>query len=203
MYEAMTFMRNLMENKYALTPAAVGQSIPFYGKAVAMWPSSRPRLVSVVNSYIDVDFVPMPALTDAPRTAVGTIGYAMNAKSNVKAAAWQFIRFVITEQGQELYGSVGTGVPVLKSLAEEGLWTKYLDDRRLNHRAFTMYPERDTFQNYMYTMPFTKQSEVFNTIGYMVYNLSYDNFGITATVPDKLRALLATTQEKLEIIKNK
>lgn len=203
MYNAMKFMRQLMENKYALKPASKGSSIPFYGKAAAMWTSSRPRLVSVVNSYIDVDFVPMPALTAAPRTAVGTIGYAMNSKSAVKAAAWQFMRFIITEQGQELYGSVGTGVPVLKTLSEDGLWTKYLADKNLNHKAFTMYPERDAFQNYTYGLPITKQAEAFNTVGDMVNNLSYDDYGIKTPSSDKLKTLLENTQDKLVIIKNK
>ena len=49
---------------------------------------------------------------------------------------WDFIKFVITTEGQEVAGASGSNVPVLKSLYADGAWRKVAKLSGMNHEAF-------------------------------------------------------------------
>ncbi|MBR2385607.1 MAG: carbohydrate ABC transporter substrate-binding protein [Clostridia bacterium] len=80
--------------------------------------------------------------------AAGNSGYAMNyyyynqsvtVKGVTKSYAdicWDFIKFVITTEGQEVAGASGSNVPVLKSLYADGAWRKVAKLSGMNHEAF-------------------------------------------------------------------
>lgn len=60
----------------------------------------------------------------------GCSGYAMYSKSVNVAAAWQFLKHVVSVEGQNAYSETGDCVPVLKSLLddENAAWRKALPD---------------------------------------------------------------------------
>ena len=123
----------------------------FLKKGAAMWFTVRPRLQAVIGAGIDVDFLPLPF----EHVAAGNSGYAIttqatkrvssniegNTKSNAEYA-WEFIKFIITEPGQEVFGETGTGIPVLRSLATTGKWLQY-HDPDLHHEVFIGTEEED------------------------------------------------------------
>jgi ABC-type glycerol-3-phosphate transport system substrate-binding protein len=90
-----------------------------------------------------VDFLPFPAQA----IGAGCSGYAItkekaNATQTVngvsktnKELCWDFIKYIITEEGQQVAGSFGTSVPILKSLEENGAWTKAMGEDK-NHAAW-------------------------------------------------------------------
>ena len=90
-----------------------------------------------------VDFLPFPAKA----IGAGCSGYAItkekaNATQTVngvsktnKELCWDFIKYIITEEGQQVAGSFGTSVPILKSLKENGEWTKAMGEDK-NHAAW-------------------------------------------------------------------
>ncbi len=90
-----------------------------------------------------IDFLPMPCKS----IAAGCSGYGIvkkhaeevrevkGEKRTVKDLAWDFIKYIITEDGQEAAGKTGLSVPVLKSLAKTGEWRKAID-ASLNHDAW-------------------------------------------------------------------
>ena len=90
-----------------------------------------------------VDFLPFPAKA----IGAGCSGYAItkekaNATQTVngvsktnKELCWDFIKYIITEEGQEVAGSFGTSVPILKSLEENGAWMKAMGEDK-NHAAW-------------------------------------------------------------------
>ena len=90
-----------------------------------------------------VDFLPFPAKA----IGAGCSGYAItkekaNATQTVngvtktnKELCWDFIKYIITEEGQQVAGSFGTSVPILKSLKENGEWTKAMGEGK-NHAAW-------------------------------------------------------------------
>lgn len=90
-----------------------------------------------------VDFLPFPAKA----IGAGCSGYAItkekaNATQTVngvsktnKELCWDFIKYIITEEGQQVAGSFGTSVPILKSLEENGEWTKAMGEDK-NHAAW-------------------------------------------------------------------
>ncbi len=90
-----------------------------------------------------IDFLPFPA----EEIGAGCSGYAITrakadetqtangvTKTN-KELCWDFIKYIITQEGQEVAGSFGTSVPVLKSLEKTGSWTKAMGEDK-NHSAW-------------------------------------------------------------------
>lgn len=80
--------------------------------------------------------------------AAGNSGYAINyyyfnqsvtVKGVTKSyhdICWDFIKFVITEDGQEAAGASGSNIPVLKSLRDDGAWRHVEDLQGMNHDAW-------------------------------------------------------------------
>ena len=50
--------------------------------------------------------------------------------------SWDFIKYIITEEGQEVAGKTGLNIPVLKSLYETGEWRKVESLGSMNHDAW-------------------------------------------------------------------
>ena len=80
--------------------------------------------------------------------AAGNSGYAMNyyyynqsvtvngVTKSYADICWDFIKFIITEDGQEVAGASGSNVPVLKSLYADGAWRHVAELEGMNHEAF-------------------------------------------------------------------
>lgn len=107
---------------------------------------SRPIVVGQANQLgaDSIDFLPFPG----EKVAVGCSGYGIttvheNEEQTVNGEtrkagdlAWDFVKFIITQEGQEVAGETGLSIPVMKSLLEDGAWTKWNADQNLNHAAF-------------------------------------------------------------------
>ncbi len=108
---------------------------------------ARPTVYGFYNSLKamgqEVDVLPFPT----QKIAAGCSGYGITTywaeeeqtangvtKKN-KDICWDFIKYVITEQGQEVAGVTGVSSPVLKSLQQTGTWRTALS-ATLNHDAF-------------------------------------------------------------------
>ena len=80
--------------------------------------------------------------------AAGNSGYAINNYYHDKTVTvngvtksyddicWEFIKFIITEEGQNVAGATGHNIPVLKSLRESGEWTEVEGLENMNHFAW-------------------------------------------------------------------
>ena len=80
--------------------------------------------------------------------AAGNSGYAINyyySRQSVSVngvtksyldICWDFIKFIITEEGQEVAGESGSNIPVLKSLLEDGAWRHVPELEGMNHDAW-------------------------------------------------------------------
>ena len=90
-----------------------------------------------------VDFLPFPAkaigagcsgyaITKEKANATQTVG---NVTKTNKELCWEFIKYIITEEGQEVAGAFGTSVPILKSLEKEGAWKEAMGTDK-NHDAW-------------------------------------------------------------------
>jgi multiple sugar transport system substrate-binding protein len=65
----------------------------------------------------DWDVAPLPA-GKSPATILHSDGYCMTAATKDKDAAWKFIEFANSAEGQKIIASTGRTVPSLKSVAE-------------------------------------------------------------------------------------
>ena len=111
---------------------------------------SRPLVLAMSKNLKDattgeplIDFLPFPA----EYVGAGCSGYGIITKhaeeeqtvngvtKKVKDICWDFIKFVISEEGQELAGSTGFMQPILKSLEAGGAWRSAISSD-LNHGAW-------------------------------------------------------------------
>ena len=197
-------------------PGYSKESANFLGKGAAMWFQVRPRLQAIVNAGIDVDFLPMP--TD--KIGAGCSGYAISAEAkkrldttsipggntkNNAELAWEFIKWIITEQGQEIFGATGSGVPVLKSLEKTGAWLEY-KSASLNHAAFTAKQDCDINLNKVRIYQPQNQAMIFNEIGSLILTVMKSNtwdgspYGATPVSPgnfNKLSTEVAAHKNKI------
>lgn len=122
-------------------PTDTNQSL-FNQKKAGMWLAVRPEVASIPAS-IDYDFLPTPFAV----SGVGCGGYAITAKSATKEVngkkvsdyAWDFLKYVISEDGQNELSKSGLLVPAIQSLKDSGVWTTYGNTASVTHNysAFT------------------------------------------------------------------
>ena len=84
----------------------------------------------------------------AKDVAAGNSGYAISRVYDGKGItvngvtksyndlSWDFIKFIITEEGQEVAGKTGLNIPVLKSLRDNGEWKKVEALGSMHHEAW-------------------------------------------------------------------
>ncbi len=116
----------------------------FNQKSAAFWLAVRPEVANI-PAGIDYDFLPNPFAY----AGVGCGGYAITNKADGKTFgdkkisqyAWEFLKYVVSEDGQNALSESGLLVPCITSLQSSGVWTTYgnTGDVQRNHLAFTQY----------------------------------------------------------------
>lgn len=163
----------------------IGQSSDqanFVNKKAAMTFTVRPNVKSFADSLKNkIDFVSLPKITDnkgnTSYIGAGCTGYGITAGclDEKMDAAWKFLKYVVSKEGQEVLGETGSGVPVLESLLndENAKWNNFIS-KDLNHAAFTAFPERDLSMNYVHGFKLSKQLTVYKELKdnfiYSMYN---------------------------------
>lgn len=137
----------IVDKRYSIAPASSSNNIFFSNKA-AMYFTVRPDIpVLFTSTQYNIDFAPFPEIGEDAPVGVGCSGYAINAASKNKDAAWEFLKFIGSVEGQKVFGQTGSGVPVLQSLANDACWTTDVK-AGLNHNAFVDGAKRDIQVNY-------------------------------------------------------
>lgn len=159
-----------------------GDTAAFTNKQTAMAFTVRPNVKSYADSLNnEINFVTLPKITDNGENVsyigAGCSGYGITSGcSEEKAAtAWKFLKYIVSEQGQEIMGETGSGIPVLKSLLENenAKWRQFIS-KDLNHEAFVKFSERDLTMNYVHGFATDKQLTVYKELKdnfiYSMYN---------------------------------
>ncbi len=142
----------------------------FANKQAAMIFTSRPD-VPTYDQYLDgeIDFASFPILSDATETSyigMGCTGYGItdSCPDEKKDLAWDFLKFVMSKEGQNAFSKTGSGIPMLKSLAEdpEAEFRKVYEGK--NNDAFVKFAERDIPMNYMRGFKPNKQLGIYSYI---------------------------------------
>lgn len=197
---AFTSMRDLVQNKYAVDPnlKQAGTNL-FAARQAAMWFSVRPNLQVCLSKNINVDFVAFPKIGDDPKVTAGCSGYAMSSTSKNKEACWEFLKFVVSEEGQESFGNTQNAVPVLKALQNKGTWmeTEGLNGVKLNHSAFTEFSDRDINGNYLSNLPYDKHVEANEIFGTVVGDVVGKEFDSTTNLDSIIAKHLQTYKDKV------
>lgn len=168
---------NMVVDGYAFP----GQGIttqPFPSGQAAMMFIVRPDLPSYAASLglNNIDFVSLPSFTTEDGLAadatsyigMGATGYGMSVHcpQEKREFAWDFLKYIISIDGQNEFSKMGSGIPCLKALLNDpnAEYTKYMSTS-LNHHAFIAYPERDVFAaEYLDCLTAEKQSAVYKVV---------------------------------------
>jgi len=205
-YNAMKHIREIIEKRYSTNPSE-DQTDLFLYKRAAMSFGSRPKMISVVSQGMRFNIVSFPKIGDTPYIGAGCSGYAMPVKSQNKELAWDFIKYIVSPDGQEIFGDTGNGVPILKSLAENGRWRDYGEKLglNLNHDAFVNYPERDLLATVFTMHNPEKFTDIKNNSTWVMTSLGTPGFGEHGGVSDeeKLTSLLDYYNQKIYEVINK
>jgi multiple sugar transport system substrate-binding protein len=106
-----------------------------------MFFTTRPNVAACLNTGKELAFAPLPKFTktqtglDNGETYVGfgAVGYTINAESENKDLAWEFVKFCASAEGQEIIASAGSSVPTLTSLrTADAKWIQALKDSNGN-----------------------------------------------------------------------
>lgn len=146
----------------------------FINKQAAMMFTTRPNVPNYAKRLDNkIDFVSMPAIEDRAEgeesyIGMGCTGYTITSfcPEEKRETAWKFLKYIVSEEGQELLGEMGNGVPVLNSLlnSKDAAWRQYIS-ADLNHEAFYKYPERDLPAiSYLDNIPIAKHLTVYSTL---------------------------------------
>lgn len=135
-----------MTSNYYAGIDVMGETDLFAAGQAAMRFISRPAM-SGFTEIENYDFVSFPKMPVENVVGVGCSGYGINANSKNKDAAWEFLKFIISEEGQKAFCETGNGVPVLQSMRNDSSWRDQ-PTVGLNQEAFVYEGTEDLFLNY-------------------------------------------------------
>lgn len=145
---ALKFIKSIIDNKYASRPS-VEQAGMAGNKGCMLFHSQAASLMATelsvyypdaekVSDYYDV--VTMPVIPGHEKIGCGAAGYSVYDGSENKDLAWQFLKILLSKEGQNIMADSGSNyVPVRKDMADYtnpgNHWGKGYED--LNLSAYT------------------------------------------------------------------
>lgn len=193
--KGFNLLLNTVEEGYAVEPSST--TAPFANKQAAMMFVSRPDIPAYVKSLGKeaIDFVSMPTFSDKTSeqsyVGMGCTGYGITSDcpNEKKEFAWSFLKYVISADGQNEFCKMGSGIPVLKSLAndENAEFRKYLPNA--NNDCFVNQPERDLPMTYMKGFKPSKQLGIYSYINKNFLASFYQNDEFYATAKRELESI--------------
>lgn len=145
---ALKFIKSIIDDKYASRPS-VEQAGMAGNKGCMLFHSQAASLMATelsvyypdaekVSDYYDV--VTMPVIPGHEKIGCGAAGYSVYDGSENKDLAWQFLKILLSKEGQNIMADSGSNyVPVRKDMADytnpENHWGKGYED--LNLAAYT------------------------------------------------------------------
>jgi multiple sugar transport system substrate-binding protein len=134
--DAWAFIDSLYKEGVTPTPTSsseYGDDL-FQPKVAAMTTIGHWAVPGYVQAGINFDIAPMPSGPAGRATSVNSAGFVIAKDSKHPDAAFEFIKFALSEAGQKRLAELGFAIPVLKSVAEGDAYLKQPGD--LNQKVF-------------------------------------------------------------------
>jgi multiple sugar transport system substrate-binding protein len=111
---------------------------PFAAGKIAMEPQVFPQVPQYRKTMkqFDWDVQVMPAGRLRRTAGIGAAGYGISESTKHPKEAWEFLKFIVSPTGQRVLAEAGSGIPTLKSLANDSCWRNPKLPPR-NYDAFT------------------------------------------------------------------
>lgn len=186
---------------------STGASVSFYGGFSPFYIHSRSSLTDAYKAFQalgkpdDVGVLPMPAVGETPSTSAGCTGYAIYRGSEKKDAAWAFLRFMMTQDGQEALEKTGNVVPVMISEREKEnpVWKSYPAGMNVDHDMFLAHSERGIQMDFLRRLPTATHADAFSYLRTMYTSVLYNNASRVDSIrlaSDRMYNLLAYNETK-------
>lgn len=143
----------------AMTNMGVGGFDLFNGGQAAMISAGRWGAFFFQPLEAEWGVAPFPSMS-TPATVMLYVNLVIPRTARQADAAWEFVKFVVSEEGQRINASSGLGLPVLKSVTADGESWLLPDEPREHIDIFT-----DSLQNRAQSLPFHSEfAETFDEI---------------------------------------
>ena len=117
--KAWEFIDSMLKDGSIPNPATQGEygEDLFQSKVAAMAPIGHWAVPGYVGAGIKMGVAPMPVGPSGRATSVNSAGFVVSKDSKNAEAAFEFIKFALSEAGQKRLAELGFAVPVLQSVA--------------------------------------------------------------------------------------
>lgn len=117
--KAWEFIDSMLKDGSIPSPATAGEygEDLFQAKIAAMTPIGHWAVPGYVGAGIKMGAAPMPVGPAGRATSVNSAGFVISKDSKNPDAAWEFVKFALSEAGQKRLAELGFAVPVLQSVA--------------------------------------------------------------------------------------
>jgi multiple sugar transport system substrate-binding protein len=161
----MNRLTDLAEKGYVMDPNGNAQELFSAGMAGMVF-QSRPNLATYAKTLDNaVDFLPFPSYPNGSQDGIGCTGYGIAKSSANKDAAWHFLSFIMGKDGQEVLSAMGSGIPVIRAMAEDANATfRSFISPTLNHAVFVSHEERDLPITYLSGEPWRRQNAIYSRL---------------------------------------
>jgi multiple sugar transport system substrate-binding protein len=134
--DAWAYIDSLYKEGVMPTPTTAGEFglDLFQAGMAAMTTIGHWAVPGYVGSGIKFNVAPMPKGPKGQATSVNSAGFVISKDSKNADAAFEFIKFSLSEAGQKRLAELGFAIPVLKSVAESDAYLKQPGD--LDQRIF-------------------------------------------------------------------
>lgn len=143
--ECLTMIKSLMENKYIVEDGVTPGNSFEVGTAPFLFQSASFSLFAERrNLQGNIDLVSFPLIKghNSPKIGSGIAGYAINRNSEEKAAAWQFLSYMMSKEGQEKLAEGGLQLPSIRKDLQDYKTAKWGENYTdYNLAAYTYGPE--------------------------------------------------------------
>ena len=143
-YNAIDFWKTMCKNEYAGPINTQNVGVNFRMQQAAIYFHTRNVMSNIYTSTKQIKGVQKLGVTSLPQfgdsyaVGSGASGYSMYMNSEHKTEAWLFLKFIASEEGQNILGATGNGIPAVKSM---------LTDENASWRTFTHEAFGDAFDN--------------------------------------------------------
>lgn len=143
--ECLTMIKSMMENKYIVEDGVTPGNSFEVGTAPFLFQSASFSLFAErreLKNNIDLVSFPLINAKSSPKIGSGIAGYAINRNSKEKAAAWQFLSYMMSKEGQEKLAEGGLQLPSIRKDLQDyhtSKWGEGYTD--FNLAAYTYGPE--------------------------------------------------------------
>lgn len=128
--DAWAYIDSLYKDGVMPKPATAGEygSDLFQSGNAAMTTIGHWAVPGYVQAGINFGVAPMPAGPKGKATSVNSAGFVVSKDSKAADAAFEFIKYALSEAGQKRLAQLGFAIPVLKSVAESDAYLKQPGD---------------------------------------------------------------------------